>query len=116
MIYCSAPLRPYSLIGGYPSSVWHDREELHINALEDRQGLETMAENLDGLVGELEAITGLSRTRIALGGFSQGGHMALHCVYGQGPSVQMLGQLDKLSWAYCKMALLDGVVMLFFQL
>ena len=72
---------------GQHCSVWHDRRELHIKAWEDREGLKTMGASLAALVGEVGAVTGLDRVRLGLGGFSQGGHMALHCVYGQGLEV-----------------------------
>lgn len=83
----SAPPRPYSLLGGQRSHVWHDRRELAMEAWEDGEGLAAMGRSLAGLVEEAAEVAGLPRSRVALGGFSQGGHMALHAVYGQGVQV-----------------------------
>ena len=83
----SAPARPYSLMGGVSCRVWHDRKQLHIKAWEDSEGLEAMSRELSKLLADVMAVTGLARGRVGVGGFSQGGHMALHWVYGQGEEV-----------------------------
>ena len=61
-----------------------------------------MGRNLGKLLQEVVAVTGVPRCRkglwlcasilscrskVGVGGFSQGGHMALHWVYGQGEQV-----------------------------
>lgn len=83
----SAPPRPYSLLAGQRSHVWHDRRELAMEAWEDQEGLGAMGAQLAALVEAAAGAAGLPRARVALGGFSQGGHMALHAVYGQGLEV-----------------------------
>ena len=75
--------------------VWHDRKELNIDAWEDRDGIGAMAQSVEKLVSsvwvlthplkkvaEVAEVTRLDRGKVALGGFSQGGHMALQAVYG----------------------------------
>jgi len=91
LIIPSAPLRPYTLAGGEKSAVWHDRKELNIDAWEDKDGIGAMAQSLEKLVTEVAEVTRLERSKVALGGFSQGGHMALQAVYGHvGFYVQLL--------------------------
>ena len=65
------------------SSVWHDRESLSMDGGEDVDGITSMVENIKKLLSDIE-LCGVNRSSIALGGFSQGGHLALHTVYGQG--------------------------------
>ena len=82
----SAKMRAYTMFGGEMSSVWHDRDELSIDGGEDVEGIRDMTKNIDKLLGDIEQC-GVERSCIVLGGFSQGGHLALHAVYGQGLAV-----------------------------
>lgn len=39
VVFPSAPVRAYSLIGGAPSAVWFDRKALALDAPEDSKGI-----------------------------------------------------------------------------
>ena len=67
-------------------SVWHDREELSVKGKEDTEGIKDMGHHIKNLLVDVEHC-GFDRSNIVLGGFSQGGHLALHAVYGQGLKV-----------------------------
>ena len=41
-----------------------------------------MSANLSDLVDDIVSVCGIERHSVVMGGFSQGGHMALHSVYG----------------------------------
>lgn len=75
--YPSAVPRSYRLFGGAVSSVWFDRHGgMDPRYREDTESMEASAAQLDKLVEELVA-GGTAPERIALGGFSMGGGMAL---------------------------------------
>ena len=76
-VFPSAPLRPYSLSGGVPSTVWFDRDELHPRAKEDLTGLDQSCAIVHQHVDELRA-SGIQENNIFIVGFSQGGCLALH--------------------------------------
>ena len=76
-VFPSAPLRPYSLFGGAPSTVWFDRDELHPRAKEDLTGLHQSIAIVHQHVDELCA-SGIQEKNIFIVGFSQGGCLALH--------------------------------------
>ena len=86
VLFPSAKLRPYTLSGQNKASVWHDREELSMEGREDTEGIKNMGQNVEQLLSEVEQC-GVVRSGIALGGFSQGGHLALHAVFAQGVEV-----------------------------
>lgn len=74
----SAPMREYR-IEGRRSSVWHQRKELNIRGMdEDLVGIDEMCEGLHEMV---EKIKGCGVDDVTVGGFSMGGHLALHAVY-----------------------------------
>jgi len=82
VLYPTAPLRPYSLNGGAPSRVWHDRKDLCLNAEEDVEGIQRMSRHFLSLLDDVNERMNIPNSRIVLGGFSQGGHMALQIGYG----------------------------------
>lgn len=75
--YPTAQSRPYRLAGGFPASVWFDRyggmEPTHP---EDTASVESSATRLNELIDDLIA-RGIPAEKIALGGFSMGGGIAL---------------------------------------
>ena len=62
VIFPSAPVRAYSLIGGAPLTVWFDRKALALDASEDSKGLAETALQIRQLVS-----TGLSGSQISIG-------------------------------------------------
>lgn len=80
IIYPTAPERPYTLSGGFPSNVWFDRLSLGLQGPEDVNSVNNMATQLTELIYQ-EVNSGIPLNRIVLGGFSMGGCMALHLGY-----------------------------------
>lgn len=75
--YPSAAPRPYRLAGGQISSVWFDRRGgMSPRNPEDTESVEPSAASLFGLIEDLIR-DGTPSERIALGGFSMGGGIAL---------------------------------------
>lgn len=68
--------RPYRLAGGRPVAVWYDRKGLPPSAPEDTESVEASVGRLLELVLGLRA-AGVPRDRLAVGGFSMGGGIAL---------------------------------------
>ncbi len=73
----TAPIRSISLNGGTPLNGWADILGLDPESEEDRAGLEESAARVEALVAA-ELARGLAPERIIIGGFSQGGALALH--------------------------------------
>eukprot|EP00658_Telonema_sp_P-2_P027187 TRINITY_DN21046_c0_g1_i2.p1 TRINITY_DN21046_c0_g1~~TRINITY_DN21046_c0_g1_i2.p1 ORF type:complete len:225 (+),score=39.51 TRINITY_DN21046_c0_g1_i2:205-879(+) len=73
----TAPRISYSLIGGTPSTVWFDREDLHPSAQEDDEGI---ARSIAAVEREVDAMTsaGIPEQNVFVVGFSMGGCLALH--------------------------------------
>ncbi|CAE8653637.1 unnamed protein product [Polarella glacialis] len=71
-----APIRPVSLNGGMPMPAWYDIHGLADRLLERAEGVEdsqaTWGDLVEGQASEV------GRDRVVLGGFSQGGAMALY--------------------------------------
>ena len=79
----SAPMQRYHL-DGQLRSIWHQRRDIDIGStFEDLDGIQTMCKELNEMVSRIQE---LGITDITIGGFSMGGHLALHSVY--------RGQLD----------------------
>lgn len=79
-IFPHAPLRAVTLNGGYKMRAWYDLYGLedHHRSQEDEAGLRLSQEAIEVLINaQIEA--GMPTQRIMLGGFSQGGAMALFC-------------------------------------
>ena len=71
---------PYRLAGGRTMSAWYDRSGLPPSAKEDRQSVEASIARLEAMLRELEA-EGVPPSRVVVGGFSQGGGIALQLAY-----------------------------------
>ena len=103
MILPSAPMREYKL-DGKRSCVWHQREDTSIRGDdEDLEGIDEMCEGLDKLVDDVKSI---GVDDLTLGGFSMGGHLALHAVYRANIRVNKCFCLS--SWLINKSAVYDG--------
>ena len=74
------------MIGGGLSSVWHDREELSLKGRED-VSIEEMSRQIIEFIEEVRQYFKVDKSKVIVGGFSQGGHLSLHLVYGQGMKV-----------------------------
>jgi len=72
-----APVRPVTLNGGYPMPAWYDIQGLGDRLQEPAEGAEDSREVWSQAV-EAEASRVGGRDRVVLGGFSQGGAMALY--------------------------------------
>lgn len=79
----TAPVRPVTINGGIAMNAWFDIAGLTIGAREDVAGIEEACKALAALVRK-EIAGGIPASRIAVGGFSQGGAVALHTVYVEG--------------------------------
>ena len=71
-----APNKPASLNRGYSMPAWYDIFELRKDARQDREGILQSAREILDLVAQEER-KGISRSKIVIGGFSQGGAIAL---------------------------------------
>ncbi|KAL5008280.1 hypothetical protein ScPMuIL_013861 [Solemya velum] len=80
VIFPTAPSRPYTPNGGYPSTVWFDRQDISPSVAEHRDTLDPMCDLLGDIV-QSEVQSGIPRERIVIGGFSMGAAMALHLAY-----------------------------------
>lgn len=80
MIYPTAPMQPYTPMGGNLSNVWFDRRSISIEALESRKSLSQIYETVHDLINE-ELDHGIPSSRIIIGGFSMGGALAMHTGY-----------------------------------
>lgn len=72
-----APQRPITLNGGLRMPGWFDLRGLTADEEEDAEGLSAAAAQIEELV-ERERAAGIPTERILVGGFSQGGALALH--------------------------------------
>jgi predicted esterase len=68
---------PISINGGMEMNGWSDIEGLDMNAPEDRKGFTLSAQRMNKLI-EHEIEKGITSNKIVIGGFSQGGALALH--------------------------------------
>lgn len=78
VILPSAPMQRYDL-DNQLRSVWHQRKDIDIDSdFEDLEGIDRMSIALHKIIEDLN-ILGLSD--VSIGGFSMGGHLAIHSVY-----------------------------------
>jgi len=75
VVYPSAKCIPYTLAAGMKMSVWHDRTGLGPKFPEDTEGIRNSLRSLDKNILNPLATKELP---VVVGGFSQGGHMAMH--------------------------------------
>ncbi|XP_022909459.1 acyl-protein thioesterase 1 [Onthophagus taurus] len=73
----TAPTMPVTLNAGYRMPSWFDLKSLDIGGPEDEDGIKAACKLVHGMI-ETEIKAGLSADRIILGGFSQGGALALY--------------------------------------
>ncbi|KAB7494708.1 Lysophospholipase-like protein 1 [Armadillidium nasatum] len=78
--YLTAPLRPYTLNGGFNQNVWFDRIDLREDCPEHYESISEMAGKLSQFISK-EIEEGIPPNKIILGGFSMGGAMSLHLGY-----------------------------------
>ena len=76
-IFPHAPVRPVTINGGMPMRAWFDIRNFEPDGLPDIDGIEASCAMLDALV-DAEIARGVSRDRIVIAGFSQGGVIAMH--------------------------------------
>ena len=75
-VFPHAPVRPVTLNGGLPMRAWYDIAELTREGRHDPDGMRVSVEAIEALI-DAEVARGVSRNRIVLVGFSQGGAVAL---------------------------------------
>uniref|UniRef100_A0A8D9ABH2 palmitoyl-protein hydrolase n=2 Tax=Cacopsylla melanoneura TaxID=428564 RepID=A0A8D9ABH2_9HEMI len=73
----TADTMPVTLNGGYPMPSWFDLISLDVNAKEDEEGIKRAAQKVHSLIDK-EVSSGIPSDRIVIGGFSQGGALALY--------------------------------------
>lgn len=73
----TAPIMPVTLNGGCRMPSWFDLYSLDISAPEDAEGIKRAANSIHQLIDQEEK-NGIQSNRIILGGFSQGGALALY--------------------------------------
>jgi predicted esterase len=76
----SAKVMPVTLNGGMRMPSWFDIRGLSPGSSEDEQGIKDAADLLQSLISEEEK-KGIDRSRIVVGGFSQGGAVALYSAF-----------------------------------
>ncbi|KAL4236316.1 acyl-protein thioesterase [Mactra antiquata] len=73
----TAPVMPVTLNGGFRMPSWFDIRSLHPDGPEDKEGIKAACEILKGLIDNEEK-NGISADKVFVGGFSQGGAVALY--------------------------------------
>ncbi|KAL1450938.1 hypothetical protein WDU94_003245, partial [Cyamophila willieti] len=73
----TADTMPVTLNGGYPMPSWFDLISLDANSKEDEEGIKRAAQKIHSLIDK-EVSSGIPSDRIVIGGFSQGGALALY--------------------------------------
>lgn len=76
-LFPNAPFRPVSLNAGQMMRAWYDIHGLTFDRPEDEEGIDASAAALHSLV-EAQIDAGIAPGRIVVGGFSQGGAVALY--------------------------------------
>ncbi len=75
-IFPHAPQRPVTINGGYVMRAWYDITAPDLSQAQDAEGIRASAQTVAALVAREQA-RGVPVSRIVLGGFSQGGAIAL---------------------------------------
>jgi phospholipase/carboxylesterase len=75
-VFPHAPLRPITINNGMSMRGWYDIVGFDLNARQDEEGIRASIEAVKALI-ERENARGVPTERIVLGGFSQGGAIAL---------------------------------------
>jgi phospholipase/carboxylesterase len=76
-VFPHAEVRPVTINAGYAMRAWYDILELSPAGIDDEAGLAASRDKVERYI-ERELAAGVAARRIVLGGFSQGGAMALH--------------------------------------
>jgi len=76
-IFPHAPQQPVTINGGYIMRAWYDVVAPDLTAQQDQDGILLSTEFIRGIIND-QVQLGISREKIILAGFSQGGAMALH--------------------------------------
>jgi lysophospholipase-2 len=74
----TAPVQPVTLNGGYAMTSWFDLLTLSPDGKEDQKGILTASGIVAQMLADEETKSGIPSKRIAIGGFSQGGGLAVH--------------------------------------
>jgi phospholipase/carboxylesterase len=76
-VFPHAPVRPVTINNGYAMRAWYDIIGIDRRSAEDFAGIKASAAGIAALIRN-ENERGIATSRIALGGFSQGGALALY--------------------------------------
>lgn len=80
-VFPSAVPRRYTMWGGEVGSVWHDRVALEPSSSEEScEGIADSAKQVNEIISKLVK-EGIAASQIFVGGFSQGGGMAIYAAY-----------------------------------
>jgi lysophospholipase-2 len=93
----SAKVMPVTLNGGMRMPSWFDIRGLSPGSLEDEQGIKDAADYLQTLIAEEEK-KGIDRSRIIVGGFSQGGSVALYSAFTAPQPKPLAGLIALSTW------------------
>lgn len=77
-VFPHAPMRPVTINNGYVMRAWFDVFGFEERSRQDEKGLEEAQLQIANLIQQ-EKSHGIASDKIILGGFSQGGALALHC-------------------------------------
>lgn len=73
----TAPTMPVTLNAGFQMPSWFDLKTLDVSGPEDDEGIRKASQNVHSMISS-EIQAGIGANRIILGGFSQGGALALY--------------------------------------
>uniref|UniRef100_A0A2P2HZW1 palmitoyl-protein hydrolase n=1 Tax=Hirondellea gigas TaxID=1518452 RepID=A0A2P2HZW1_9CRUS len=76
----TAPVMPVTLNAGFKMPSWFDLTSLEVDAPEDAPGIKAARDKIHELI-DAEVRSGIPANRIVLGGFSQGGGLALYSAF-----------------------------------
>ncbi len=76
-VFPHAPFRPVTVNGGYVMRAWYDIRSPDLSRAQDEGGILASVESLHGLIHD-QIASGIPSRRIIIGGFSQGGAIALY--------------------------------------
>ncbi|KAK0181712.1 hypothetical protein PV327_003975 [Microctonus hyperodae] len=80
IIYPTAPSQPYTPLQGMKSNVWFDRNAIKKKVPENTESINNICKVVSELIDN-EMKNGISINRVAVGGFSMGGTLAMHIAY-----------------------------------
>ncbi|XP_058454470.1 lysophospholipase-like protein 1 [Malaya genurostris] len=80
VIIPTAPVQPYTPMGGENSNVWFNRKRIEMDCPEIRTSLASIYDTVNEIL-KREIALGVPVNRIIVGGFSMGGALSLHTAY-----------------------------------